>query len=256
MKPKISNAGIKVIEKAVSKLFDSLRSRLVGDHDPRIGKEIRFSYKPELTLKGIFDAAAAEEGTRPDADTFKGLAKITHSYLDAAEAKAKAKIVHSVQSFLADTSTNKIKTNFKNVLDGKLYEVMGDVKKDVKRIVETESTVVRNTSAADSIGKVNAAAGVSDPTVFFITVRDSSRCGECTRLHVQPDGVTPRVWKMSELGSEYHKKGDPNPKTLGLHPHCRCTIATLLPGFGFNKGGKIEYRAPGYDEYGVQRGIV
>lgn len=255
MKPRLGPGAVKLIESAVSKLFQKLREQTFGDRHPH-GKKLYIAYKPELTLKGIFDAAATEEGVKPTEDIFKTLLKISGSYLDAAEAKAKAKMVHAVHSTLQEAAASGVKTNFKTVLTGKLYEVMGEAHRDVRRIMETESTVVRNTSILDGISKVNAAAGIEDPTIFFVTVRDQHRCDECTRLHVQPDGVTPRVWKMSEVPAVYHKRGDPTPKIGGLHPHCRCVLTTLMPGYGFDGAGKVQYKSPGYDEFKVQRGIV
>ena len=253
MKPRIGPAGVRIIEQAVEKLFEKIRAHTFGDKHPT-GKRLYVSYKPELTLKGIFTAGAAEEGVTPSEDLLKTLLKISASYLDAAEAKAKAKTVQAVQSFLIDAGNKGVKTDLQTVLEGKLYEVMGEAQRDVKRIMETESTVVRNTSIMDGIVRSNAAAGIDDPTVFFVTVRDQHRCEECTRLHVQPDGVTPRVWKLSELGSGYHKRGDPQPKVGGLHPHCRCVLTTLMPGYGFNAGGRVQYKSPGYDEFKTQRG--
>lgn len=224
----------------------------MGDKHPT-GKRLYIAYKPELTLKGIFDAAAAEEGVVPDQDVLKTLLKISNAYIDATKERAKAKVVQSVQAFLTEASNTGVETSVETVLGGKLYEVMGEASRDLKRIFETESTVVRNTSIMDGIVKTNALAGVDDPTVFFVTVRDQHRCSECTRLHVQPDQVTPRVWKLSEVGSSYHKKGDSNPKVGGLHPHCRCVLTTLMPGYGFDAGGKVQYKSPGYDEYSTQR---
>ncbi len=254
MKPRLGQSAVRLIEQAVEKLFTKIREQTFGNKHPT-GKALYIAYKPELTLKGIFDAAATDEGVRPSEDIFKTLLKISSSYLDAAEAKAKAKTVQAVQSFLHEASNAGVKTNLSTVLEGKLYDVMGEATRDVQRIMETESTIHRNTSIMDGIQRVNAAAGIEDPTVFFVTVRDQHRCDECTRLHVQPDGVTPRVWKQSELGSGYHKRGDPTPKIGGLHPHCRCILTTLLPGYGFSPAGMVTYKSPGYDEYKVQRGI-
>lgn len=253
MKPRIGPAGVRIIEQAVEKLFEKIRAHTFGDKHPT-GKRLYIAYKPELTLKGIFTAGAAEEGVVPSEDLLKTLLKISGAYLEAAEAKAKAKTVQAVQSFLIDAGNKGVQTDLQTVLEGKLYEVMGETQRDVKRIMETESTVIRNTSIMDGIVRSNAAAGIDDPTVFFVTVRDQHRCEECTRLHVQPDGVTPRVWKLSELGSGYHKRGDPQPKVGGLHPHCRCVLTTLMPGYGFNAGGRVQYKSPGYDEFKAQRG--
>lgn len=252
MKPRLGPASVRLIEAAVSKLFEKIRSHTFGDKYPT-GKRLYIAYKPDLTLKGIFDSGAREEGVKPSDDIFKTLLKISGSYLDAAELKARAKTVQAVQAFLQDAGNKGVKTDLQTVLQGRLYEVMGEAQRDVQRIMETESTIHRNVSIMDGITRSNAAVGIDDPTVFFVTVRDSSRCDECTKLHVQPDGVTPRVWKMSELGSGYHKRGDPTPKVGGLHPHCRCVLTTLLPGYGFNAGGKVQYKSPGYDEFSVQR---
>jgi hypothetical protein len=252
MKPRLGPAAVKLIEGAVDSLFEKIRTHTMGDKHPT-GKRLYIAYKPELTLKGIFDAAAAEEGVVPDQDVLKTLLKISNAYIDATKERAKAKVVQSVQAFLTEASNTGVETSVETVLGGKLYEVMGEASRDLKRIFETESTVVRNTSIMDGIVKTNALAGVDDPTVFFVTVRDQHRCSECTRLHVQPDQVTPRVWKLSEVGSSYHKKGDSNPKVGGLHPHCRCVLTTLIPGYGFDAGGKVQYKSPGYDEYKAQR---
>lgn len=253
MKPKLGKAAVKTIEDAVELLFEKIRSHTMGDKHPQ-GKRLYVAYRPDLTLKGIFDLAAAEEGVHPDQDVLSTLLKISNSYLDATKEKAKAKVVQSVQAFLHEAGNSGVKTDLQTILGGKLYEVMGEAQRDIKRILETESTVVRNTSLMDGIVRSAAAAGVEDPIVFFVTVRDGVRCDECTRLHVQPDLITPRVWKMSEIGGGYHKKGEANPKIGGLHPHCRCVLTTLLPGYGFNAAGRVQYKSPGYDEFRAQRG--
>jgi len=249
---KLSPSAVKLIHKAVDSLFDRIKSHVIGDRPQQ--KRLYIAYRPELTLKGIFDAASQEEGVVPHADVFKTLAKISESYMDATREKMKAKLTQKLTSFLHDASVKGIDTNLKIALGGHIEEVGSEITKDVRRILETESTIIRNTSIMDGIIRANAMAGIDDPTVFFVTVRDQHRCDECTRLHVQPDKITPRVWKMSELGSGYHKRGDPEPKVGGLHPHCRCVLTTLMPGYGFDGAGRVTYKSPGYDEYAVQRG--
>lgn len=253
MKPRLGPAAVKLIEMAVENLFEKIRSHTMGDKHPT-GKRLYIAYKPELTLKGIFDTAAAEEGSVPDQDVLKTLLKISNSYLDATKEKTKAKVVQAVQGYLHEAYAKGVDTSVEKVLGGKLYEVMGETTRDIKRIFETESTVVRNTSIMDGIVRANAAAGIDDPTVFFVTVRDNVRCDECTRLHMLPDQTTPRVWKMSEVqASGYHKRGDQFPHIGGLHPHCRCVLTTLMPGYGFDAGGRVQYKSPKYDEFATQR---
>lgn len=251
-RPKLGSAAIKAIHAVVDTLFDRLKLHVLGDKYPT-GKKLYFTYRPDLTLKGIFDTAAEQEGVVPQEDTAKALLNIAANYIDASREKTKAKVVQGLQSFIHDAANKGLEVDVKTSLDGKLAEIMGEVKRDVQRIVETESTIVRNTSIMEGIVKVNEAAGIDDPTVFFVTVRDQHRCTECTRLHMLGDGVTPRCWKMSELGSGYHHVGDSSPKIGGLHPHCRCVLTTLLPGFGFTSGGMVEYKSPGWDELEHQR---
>lgn len=244
-------AAQKAINAAVDLLFDRAKARLLGVS----GKQLAIHFNPLYSLSGLFQAAGRQEGVEPRDELLKMLHKIAGAYIDANREKAKAQVLQQIQAFMVDAQNQGIKTDVKTVLGSQLADLWGSVRSDVKRIVETETTVVRNTSIFDAIGRIGAMAGRKDPTVFFVTVRDNHRCEECTRLHVQPDGVTPRVWLMSELGSGYHKRGDPQPKVGGLHPHCRCVLTHLLPGYGFDAGGRVTYIEEGHDELAKQRGI-
>jgi hypothetical protein len=106
----------------------------------------------------------------------------------------------------------------------------------------------------DGIVKVNASAGVEDPLIYFVVVRDDDLCDECRRLHLLPDGVTPKVWRLSEVKRGYHRKTDDVPSLGGEHPHCRCSLVTIMKGYGFTKSGGITYISPDHDELEAQRG--
>lgn len=254
MTPKIGSAATKLINAAIGNMFAKIRAQIMGDK--RLGtKDITFRYNPDLTLTGIFDAAAQTEGARPDAATRKSLLGVAESYLDAAEARARAHTAQTVQSFLQDAASKHVETNLVIVLEGRLATVFGDVTRDVRRIVETESSIVRNMSIMDGIIKGNALAGVEDPTICFISVNDTHRCEECKNLHTLPDG-TPRLWKLSQIATGYHKKGSRFPSMSGLHPHCRCQPTTIMPGYGFDGNGRVEYKSPGFDAYADQRRLL
>jgi len=85
-----------------------------------------------------------------------------------------------------------------------------------------------------------------------VVIKDKDLCPECARLHLLEDGVTPRVWLLSDVGHAYHKRGEPNPKMGGLHPHCRCSMVTLMPGYGF-VAGRVGYIAKGHDQLEHQK---
>src|SRR4029077_5307611 len=182
----------------------------------------------------------------------KQLLDIAGGYIDATREQTKAKVVKEVAAFLADAHQAGVKTDLATVLGGKLSDVMTTAVTSMRRIVDTEANQVKNISILDGIGRIFAAQGIEDPIVYFVSVNDSSRCTECTRLHTV-DGLMPRVWKLSEVGNGYHKRGEPNPKTGGLPPACRCTMASLMPGYGFISG-RVAYIGQGHDELKKQRG--
>ena len=103
---------------------------------------------------------------------------------------------------------------------------------------------------------------VGKKTVVELTIKNSiyytpngiisHNCNECKRVHLMPDGITPKVFKLSEVSAQYHKKGENIPSYAGLHPHCRCSLVMLPQNYGFKKG-KISYMTDGYDEYKTQR---
>lgn len=245
----------KTIMDAVEALFERAKKRLLGPAFARAtgGKQMVFSLKSQ-SLAGIFDDASAMEGVAPREEVKRALIKIAGSYVDAQKEKTKAKVLQNVQSFISNAQSLGNEVDVQTVLGGQLSQIWSEVSKDVRRIVETETTVARNTSIYDAIGRIGAAAGRQDPVVFFVVVRDKTLCEECRRLHLQPDGVTPRLWLMSELSSGYHKKGEDTPAVGGLHPHCRCVLTHLMPGFGFDGSGRVTYREPGWDELQNQRG--
>ncbi len=250
----LGKGAVKGIHAAVDKLYDRIKARYLGPNAKLSqDKKIYIGYRPHLTLQGLYNAAAGEERTRPDPDMVDSLARIAEGYLDASRAKTKAKVTSSVEQFLRDAQRKGVDTDLETVLGGHLADVWGQATHDITRIMDTEANHAKNMGTLDGITKVNAAAGVEDPVVYFITVRDKERCAECTRLHLLDDEVTPRCWYLSEVGHSYHHRGEPNPKMGGLHPHCRCSLATLMPGYGFI-GGALKYLGKGYNELRKQRG--
>jgi len=244
--PVIGQAAIAAIKKAVADVFARAKARILGPQS--VSKRIAFGpLNHELSLPGLFEAASREEGIKPDIGTLKQMLDIASSYIDATEARTQAQVVKEVTAFLHDAHQNGVKTDLKTVLGGKLQEVFAATTVSLRRIIDSESNNVKNVGILDGIIRINAAAGVEDPFVYFVSVNDESRCDECTRLHTI-DGTTPRVWKLSEVGHGYHQRGEENPKLGGLHPNCRCTMASLSRGYGF-VGGRVTFIGNEHDEY-------
>lgn len=247
----LGRGAIKVIHDAVDDLFARLKARVFGGWMQP--KKLKLQINPDLTLPALFRAASIEERNKPDEELLNSLLRTADGYLDAQHMSTRTQAVKAVESFLRHAHAGGVDTDVETVLGSELSNIMRRAKEGVKRIIDTEATAVRNTGTLDGVVKVNAAQGIEDPVVYFIVVRDTSLCKECKRLHLRKDG-TPRLWRLSELGHGYHKVGEKNPKIGGLHPHCRCSLATLLPGYSFDaKTKKLDYQAPDWDEYAYQQ---
>jgi hypothetical protein len=253
-KPTLGPGAVRAIHRAIDLLFAHAKYRFLGPNSVG-GKRLYIGFTHDKSLPGIFAAAAAEEGVRPDEEVLKQLITVAGTYLDATREKTKAKVVRELQGFLNDAHKKGIETDVQTALDGKLSEVFRDVRAGVRQILETETNHAKNLGIVDGIVKINAAAGIEDPTVAFITAKDDDVCVECLRLHLLEDEHTPRVYKLSEVGGGYHHRGEDAPKMSGLHPHCRCTMITVMPGYGFDGNGRITYVSPRHDEYAAQRGL-
>jgi hypothetical protein len=247
----LSKAVLKAIGTEVDEVFDRISDRFLGTKYVPHGIEFKV-----MTLEDFFKDIAEREGIDPDKDSLSTLKDIAESYLDSARERAKAQVTQSIQQVMREAILTGDVPNIEVALEGALTKVWGDVTTHVHTILDSEINTARNVSIMEGITEYNASIGVDDPIVFFVIVRDNNVCSECIRLHMMPDGVTPRVWKLSEVGSGYHKKGDPNPKISGLHPHCRCIMTTLLPNFGFNSSGMVTFIGNGHDEFAKQRGMA
>lgn len=250
----LSLAAIKIIEREVDKLFDRAAARYLGP--AAMDKRIYVGFKNELSLPGIFMAAAREEGAVPDKKIIEALTRNASTYLDAYRASTKAQVVKKVQSFLQQAEIGGVKTDLKTVLGGELTDVWGKATSEVKRMVDTEASNARNMGTLEGILAVNASEGIEDPVIYFVVVRDQYLCDECKRLHLLDDEVTPRLWKLSDVGHGYHKKKESNPKIGGLHPHCRCTMVTLMPGYGFGTDGMVKFVSLDHNEFKKQHGAL
>lgn len=250
----LSPKAIDSIHEAVESLFSRIKQRLMGGS--LLGKRITIttdhdSFSKFYSLPGMYQQAARVFGAPADPKTLHQVLKVAESYVDSTKERLKARSVAEVQKVLGDTAKDSAE-DFKTALQGALVEVNNKTQAEIRKIVEAELNHAKNLGSLEGIIRINSSLGIEDPVVYFATVPDKARCLECERLHLLEDGITPRVWKLSEVGTGYHKMGDPNPKTSGLHPHCRCSQATLLPGWGF-KDGRVTYISAEHDEFKAQR---
>lgn len=250
---RLGKGATRKIKSAIDDLYDKVKVRFLGPN--AAGKRIFITFDRNLSLPGIFEAGSTEESVNPDLEVLTSLIRVAQDYLDASRERMKAKVIHSINGALAEAkhSGGMSRDDFRGLVNTKLTEVWSEAANSVHTIVDTEINHTKNVSILDGIVGANLRAGIDDPTVYFVVVRDEDLCDECKRLHLMPDGKTPRLWKLSEVSHGYHKKGEDSPSIGGLHPHCRCSLVTLMPGFGFTKDGFVSYKKMGYDGLEAQR---
>jgi hypothetical protein len=134
-----------------------------------------------------------------------------------------------------------------------LQEELGKARSGLERIAASEATKTRNLGSLMDITRKAAEIGDKDPTVCFLVIKDAVTCKECLKIHLMPDQTTPRLFKLSELSGGYHKRGEDFPSILLLHPHCRCTMVMVPPGYGFDSKGHLTFISSDHNELEKQR---
>ena len=115
----------------------------------------------------------------------------------------------------------------------KLREVTGDLERDWHRVAQTELW------NAKLQGEAHAILDGSSPRPA------PDCCPMCRKLYLEKDGVTPRVFKLSELmenGDNIGKKQAEWVATLGpVHPSCLCCLNVKPKDAVFDKDGNLVY---------------
>jgi hypothetical protein len=235
---KLPKRIINIIAQKLSTVFDEISGQLLGP----TGKHLVIRYNKDLSLPGIYESANRESGGLPDLETLSTMVDSTKNYLDSLKAQAINKTVKVLEASKPEE------------IEQKLRESWEDVTNKLKTIVETETTAYRNIGLLEGITRVNASMNIKDPVIVFLTSRDGEVCEDCTAMHLMPDHKTPRAWYLSEINHGYFKRGDSAPSIWELHPNGRCTMITILPGFGFKKGS-LAFIATDYDIIKDQRNL-
>lgn len=250
----ISGTGKENIAKIVDDMFDRIAYQFIGNIPRLRNKKLMvFSTHPNMGLSHLF--VQAMQNKVPNAieqDVLKGLLASADGYIESLKNKTKSNVTERVDGLVKEAKLKGTKVDAADI-EAALKEEMSKARSHLQAIAESEATKLRNLGTLMDITRVSSSLGDEDPTVFFVVVKDSSTCKECIRLHMMPDGVTPRLWKFSELKQSYHKRGDDKPSAFGLHPHCRCTLTYLSRGFSFDQSGKLKYQSEDYDAYSGQR---
>jgi hypothetical protein len=255
MTPRLSKGAAGILDDHLDDWFDSLKIRLLGPVFSPKSKKLWVGFQHELSIPGLFEKAVSEEGGKVDTSLLDHLIEITADFIDKHRGDAKARVKKTVQDLITDLDNGKIAPkDFTATVASQVEDVLDSITANISKVVQTQTQNTQTLGIKDGIDFINSNIGIEDPTVCFLPVKDHLLCSECRRLHLSDDGSTPRVWLSSEVKSGYHSKGDQEPSWSLLHPHCRCALATVLPGFGFNSGGLIVWKNVEHDEWAFQRG--
>jgi hypothetical protein len=250
----ISSSGKESIEIAIAKMFDSLAYKLLGNIPKLRNKSPFFGTATALSLASIFvQTLGGREPNHYERDVIKSILSSSHGYIESLKNKTSSNVVESVDALVKEA---KAKSSFVTAaaVTAVIAAEMTKAKGHMQLIAEAESTKTRNLGHTMDIAAKSQAQGIEDPIVFWIVVRDNKCCSECMRLHMLPDGNTPKVYRLSEIAHGWHKRGEDRPSSCGLHPNDRCTISQLQPGWGF-KNGWVSFISLTHDEYAKQRGL-
>jgi hypothetical protein len=242
-----------LIEQIIGTQFDSFLVDFLGIV-PKIDKNKRFKlHSKKDSLTSLFIRSLGNKiPNKEEEQVLKTQLRVAAGYVEALKVRTQTRTAQAVNAYAQEQSLKKEKVRPSDIRKIIVKEMDGS-QNHVKLIVNAESNQCRGTATALQIVRVASDNDDKDPNVFFNVVIDERNDPETYRLHLLPDRLTPRLWKISDLGAEYHKKGDPTPKLQGTNPNCRCHLTFLPKGFAFNESGKIAWKSSDHDEYKFQK---
>lgn len=250
----INSSNKDQIANVVEEMFDAIALHFIGNI-PKLKntKRLIISSQPNLGLSHLFIQAMKNKPPNfIESDMLKSLLGSAFGYIESLKNRTKSNVTERIDGIMREAKFQNRTVGQQEIRDI-LQEEFKKARSHMKAISESESTKFRNLGTMMDISKVASNLGDSNPTVFFVVVRDKNTCLDCIRLHLMPDKITPKLWKFSELKQGYGKRGDDVPSAWNRHPNCRCSISFLPHNWGFNLDGKVTYKKEGYDAYSRQR---
>lgn len=163
-----------------------------------------------------------------------------HAMVDADDASRRRRLTRTPRS--GETVAQEVLSRVRKAVAG--------LRRDWLRVAHTE--IHNAAEEARAVALAHRDPG-RDPRVFKRPRADA--CAFCRLLYLRPDGVTPRVFRLSALlanGSNVGRRaGRPTRSGKGrtewravlgaAHPYCGCELSVLADGMGFDRGGQLVY---------------
>lgn len=222
----------------------------------RVRNAVPFADRPAMSLQAFRDQMdrIGVTLTGRERASLKHIKLQTGNYLTKLKNTALADIEGSIRAWNYDEHTRLVEdvvrptvaealTDARSTVQeiaSRLRERTGDMYRDWKRVAVTEISNAVNLGAADAIAARNAGTPPSEVLVYKVVVLDPALCRYCRAFYLEADGITPKVYRLSELasnGSNYGKKAADWKPTIGAtHPNERCELVELPQGWGFESG--------------------
>ncbi|MCM1216809.1 MAG: hypothetical protein NC548_20100 [Lachnospiraceae bacterium] len=125
-----------------------------------------------------------------------------------------------------------------------LRDMTGDWERDWHRVAHTEMWDAKVQGEANAIADNESPLSKKGTDTLVFKRPGPMACNKCKQLYLEKDGVTPKVFKLSEMqayGTNYGlKQADWKPVVGTVHPNCMCPLSVMPNGFHFDSRGQLE----------------
>lgn len=275
---KLTRSQIKQIQKIISDHMEAIGLLLVGDGQPspRLVKKLglpksisdlitdSYKYGKLAILEGKDLSNMSEEDVKKLMRTLKLTPSQKHS-IEYSKIKAQQSIDSMTQRLTTNIVTMAIQSDLnmheaiKQVIPAamendtprykviqQLREMTGDMERDWHRVAHSEMFDAKLQGEAEAIMNNESPFSNKKGDTFVFKRPAKNCCNKCRQLYLEADGVTPKVFKLSELmanGTNYGKKQADWVATLGiLHPNCMCVLNIMPPDTEFDSQGNLVFK--------------
>jgi hypothetical protein len=274
---------IKRIQEAVRRFRNYLKFSQIGPHalsQAELKDLVRAGYigadtKFQAAIQEAYIAAHLDQSDTPGGapKTIRDagqayLERMAALYADKSAQELGSDVMATVETHLLPfIDRNEGKIVYETLADAKNRgKYLGNILKDKvknwehrwRTITRTEMYRAANLGSADAAIANNPGKSPDEIYVYKVTARDNNVCKKCKEFWLMPDGVTPRVFRLSTLMQNATniglKTADHKPCLEPAHPNCRCFLLNLKQGFGF-RNGELTFIDLDYSEYEIQRSI-
>jgi hypothetical protein len=124
-----------------------------------------------------------------------------------------------------------------------LRELTNDWERDWHRVAHSEMWDAKVQGEANAIIDGESPVSKKGTETMVFKRPAPNACNKCKQLYLESDGVTPKLFKITELqanGSNYGKRQADWKPTLGiLHPNCMCPLSVMPDGYKFDSSGQL-----------------